>query len=90
MKIHHWGFLKPSAILTAVLALFLVRLTRQEATAETSNNEATSSLERGQAIFADTCGHCHAASPRPFKTAPEFTATVARSSHPSPSIPVFR
>jgi len=68
MRISHWVFLKYGAILTSLLALPISVLTLDEAAAETSKKEASGSLARGQAIFTDTCSHCHSAKPIPFKT----------------------
>ena len=71
MRINHWVFLKSGAVLISILAVFMVVLTLNEEAAETSKKEALSSLAQGQAIFADTCSHCHSARPMPFKTPPE-------------------
>lgn len=70
MRINLWLLWKAGAVLIALLAVFLVALRPYEA-AKTSQNEVSRSRARGQALFADTCSHCHSVRPRPFKTAPE-------------------
>jgi cytochrome c1 len=71
MRINHWIFLKYSAVLILILAVFMVALTQYEAATKTSKNEASISLARGQTIFADICSHCHSARSMPFKTTPK-------------------
>ena len=70
MRINPRLLWKGGAVLIAILAVFLAAFTLDE-TAKPAKNEVSSSRARGQALFADTCSHCHSARPRPFKTAPE-------------------